>query len=212
LPKWKLSNSNANVDFATAWENPYVRKYLPERNRHRVQSIWDERERFIQALEKLPKVFTHGDAQPRNLFIRKNVEGEPELTAIDWALCGSYPIGAEIVQMIVFAIQFREIKVEAMTDLSEAVLFAYILGLRDVGWKGDPDWVRLGYQAYLLMSWGIGLPGNLAWGLSDELLPHIERFYGEISIDEMLTSAAYQFDHILDYADQARKTMTRFEE
>ena len=61
-----------------------------------LRRLWDERERFLTALDRLPRTFCHHDAFRRNLLHRAGPEGE-ELVAVDWAYAGHGAVGEELV-------------------------------------------------------------------------------------------------------------------
>jgi hypothetical protein len=55
-----------------------------------------------------------------------------------------------------------ELDAAVAADLGEAVIASYLQGLRDAGWIGDANLVRLGYAAHAVLRWGF-LPG---WALA----------------------------------------------
>src|SRR3712207_7779326 len=61
----------------------------------RSRRLWEERERFLTALDRLPQTFCHHDAFRRNLLVRRGPEGE-ELVALDWTQTGHGAVGQEL--------------------------------------------------------------------------------------------------------------------
>jgi phosphotransferase family enzyme len=74
------------------------------------------------ALNRLPQVFTHFDFKRNNLFIRQQGDGQDELVAIDWALCGYAALGAELCSMIGFNAMFFSVDVAALPNWKQPPL------------------------------------------------------------------------------------------
>jgi hypothetical protein len=117
------------------WDNPFVTKAFSSQLRQRVTKLWDERERFIYVLEKLPQVLSHFDSHRRNLFIRQSTEGREELVVIDWSWCGYGALGGEAFSLIGNNVLFFEVEPEAATEFDAIAFPAYVEGLREGGFK-----------------------------------------------------------------------------
>lgn len=101
----------------------------------------------LNALERLPQTFCHLDAGYYNLMSRPGPTGGEETIAIDWALAGISPVGADLSQLVVNAQSEARFGV---FDNESALFHSYCAGLRDAGWDGDSDLARFGYQAFLV--------------------------------------------------------------
>ena len=111
-----------------------------------VRRLWEERERFLTALDRLPRTFCHQDAFRRNLLLRAGPEGE-ELVAIDWAFAGHGAVGEDLEQLVVPSLIFFETAEVTPRELDAACFAGYVAGLREAGWVGDERHVRLGFTA-----------------------------------------------------------------
>jgi hypothetical protein len=76
--------------------------------------------------------------------------------AFDWAYCGTAPIGAELAPLIGATMAFLGSPPGEWDDLERLCLAGYVRGLRDEGWEGSVEEVRLGYVASLVLRFGLG--------------------------------------------------------
>jgi hypothetical protein len=104
-----------------------------------------DREIYLSALDRLPQTICHFDVFCRNLFARKTAAGEDQTVMIDWAYVGRGPIGADLNPLVLMGISLGGVEMDKMRDLEEIVFEGYLEGLREAGWQGDPQQVRLGY-------------------------------------------------------------------
>jgi hypothetical protein len=135
-----------------------------------LRRLWDERERFLTALDRLPQTLCHHDTFRRNLLVRRGPAGE-ELVAVDWAYSGHGAVGEELEQLVVASLFFFQTMGVAPRDLEAACFASYVAGLRDAGWVGDERLVRLGYTANAALRHTVGLVRYLLPALSDPAPP-----------------------------------------
>jgi hypothetical protein len=128
-------------------DHPLVRRWLPGDASDRLFRLWEERDLFLDALDRLPQTFCHLDLFRRNLFARETAEGDYQTVALDWANAGRGAIGAELVSLVLASVAFHEVNLAQAQALEEIVYEGYLEGLRDAGWQGDPRQARLGYVA-----------------------------------------------------------------
>lgn len=129
---------------AAARDDPRVRGFWPEPVVAALLRLWEERERFCAALERLPQFLGHGDAIRRNL--RGGADGET--IAIDWEFAGSYAPGEEVGQTLSVAAAFFEAEPGDLPELDAALSAAYLAGLAEGGWRGEPRAVRFALAAH----------------------------------------------------------------
>jgi hypothetical protein len=130
-----------------AQASPWGRRWLPEEDSDRFFRLWEERERFLDALDRLPQTICHFDVFRRNLFARKTAAGDEQTVVIDWAFVGRGPIGADLNPLVWMGIALGGVGMGKLHDLEEIVFEGYLEGLREAGWQADPQQVRLGYTA-----------------------------------------------------------------
>jgi hypothetical protein len=189
-----------------AWDDPFISRYFSTEVRARVMQLWTERERFYNALDRLPQVFSHFDYMRRNLFVRKKTGSQEEVVAIDWAWCGIGPVGGDLFSLVGSSCVLFEWEPSRMLELEEAVFEPYLAGLRDVGWDGDPELVRLGYTAWLALHFGVVAPTLTAFWCTEERQAAVFGLFGR-SLDEAASGWANMCEFSLSRADEARKLM-----
>jgi hypothetical protein len=158
LPDWPWLSSNwlrhyveqsvpAMEPLRDAQASPWGRRWLPEKDSDRFFHLWEERALYSDALNRLPQTICHFDAFRRNLFARKTADGDDQTVAIDWAFVGRGAIGADLNPLVWMSIALGGVELDKSQELEEIVFEGYLEGLREVGWQGDPQQVRLGYLA-----------------------------------------------------------------
>jgi hypothetical protein len=135
-------------DFERVRDDPLARRIWPGDLSDRALLLWHERDRVLAAIDRLPQCFVHGDADRRNLFARHDAAGEEETVAIDWALAGVLPLGAELPLLVTASVLWaQEVGPGDLAELADSCLAGYVAGLGDVGWHGDPRLVEAGFAA-----------------------------------------------------------------
>jgi hypothetical protein len=135
-------------DFERVRDDPLARRIWPGDLSDRALRLWHERDWVLAAIERLPQSFVHGDADRRNLFARHSAAGEEETVAIDWALAGVLPLGAELPLLVTASVLWaQEVGPGDLGELADSCLAGYVAGLADVGWHGDPRLVETGFAA-----------------------------------------------------------------
>ena len=133
-------------DFSASLESPLMRRFFPGDAGPRVSRLWAERKTFLAALDGLPQTLCHYDAFRRNLLTRR-AGARDQTVLIDWAFLGAGPVGAEIASLVWISLFFWEIDARMATELDRVIFESYSEGLRDGGWRGAAQLVRLGYTA-----------------------------------------------------------------
>jgi hypothetical protein len=191
-----------------AWDNPFVTQFFSDTIRERVLQLWDERERFYETLERLPQVFSHFDYHRRNLFIRSRQDEQNEVIAVDWAQCGCGAIGADLKMLVGDSATLFELDLAELPEVEAASFEAYIAGLRNVGWEGDPDIVRLGYTVWFALWIGIVSAPLVFFWTADDKFPSLGRAIRR-SREQYASGLAALCEYALDRADEARALMDK---
>jgi len=182
-------------------DHPLVRRWLPGDAGERLFRFWEERELFMDALDRLPQTLCHLDAFRRNLLARKTATGDCQTVAVDWAFAGRGAIGEELVPLVQASIATSEVEVAQGQELEDIVFEGYLVGLRDAGWRGDPRQVRLGYTAASLRYRFEG--GWLALMLDESRLGSAEA--DGLSVEEFCDGCAQVWAFIDYRIDEARE-------
>jgi len=184
-------------------DHPLVRRRWPGDTIDRFFRLWEERNLFLDALDRLPQTICHLDVFRRNLFACKSADGDDQTVAVDWAFAGRGAIGEELVPLIQASVAFYEVGLDQVRALEEIVFDGYHEGLRDVGWRGDPRQVRLGYAAASLRYSCGGELGRFLTIMLDESLHDIAqqafgRSVGEVA--DFWAHVSHLFDSTIDEA------------
>lgn len=201
-PDWlRVSVDRSRDDFKKIVNDPQLLGWYKTGDPQRMLQLLYDRHLFLDALNRLPQTLLHRDAFRRNLFIQYDANKKPHLVAVDWTYISRGAIGEEIVSTVFGSLFFSEV---AMTDAKQldAICFdEYLRGLRDTGWDGDPNLVRLGYAA-----------GSIAFSIGYGLLrvppedayPWLEQAFG-LPIADFKHLGAEIRHFLLDLADEARR-------
>ena len=179
-------------------------KYITGELRNQYDRLWADRTIFYSAISSLPKFFTHFDCQRRNLMIRKGNDGLDELVLIDWAQCGLAPLGVELFHLVVMSTLFIEWPSSQIIKLDEVVFGNYLSGLRDAGWSGDPEMVRLGYLIWVAVWAGITFPNMMTRWCSPEARSFCLSMWGAAE-EELYLKWLPVLLHALNCAEEARQ-------
>jgi hypothetical protein len=183
---------------------PQFRRGWPGDLAERALRLFQERHRFLDLLERLPPTLRHGDADRRNLLARDRGSAS-ESIAIDWAYTGIGPVGEEVAPLVVSSVLwFKGVAPADLRDLDAIAFDAYIEGLRDSGWHGDPRLVRLGCTATMALRYGplSGVVGVV--NMDAEARAGAEQTIGH-SLEEFLDRYAELQRFVFDRADEARR-------
>jgi hypothetical protein len=165
--------------------------------------LWDERQLFLDALDRLPQTLCHRDAFRRNLFAGRTTDGQEQTVAIDWAFTGFGPVGAELAPLVVGSLAFSEVAMEQGRVLDRLAFDAYVEGLRKAGWRGERHTARLGYAATSPLTYGIGYLYTIETELEAGGQAEAEQSTGR-SIEGIDVEAAAYYRYLLELAEEAR--------
>ncbi len=182
---------------------PLLRQLYPPPVVIEFKRLWSERERFLTALDRLPRTFCHHDAFRRNLLLRAGPEGE-ELVALDWAYAGHGAVGEDLEQLVVASLYFFETGEIALRELDAVCFSNYVAGLREAGWVEDERLVRLGFTAAAALRHTVGLLRLVLPVVSDPALrPIMEDLFGR-PLEEVVEGWTALWPYQFGLADEAR--------
>ena len=102
--------------------------------------------------DALPSLLSHGDACPNNLLPGEHAD---EFVMIDFGFWGSAPVGFDLSQLLVGEVQLGRRSAHDLADLDEAIVAAYVEGLRAEGCTIPEEQVRRGHALCLLLMTGL---------------------------------------------------------
>lgn len=137
------------------------------------------------------------------LFARRR-DGHDQIVAIDWSYGGIASIGEEMAPLVNASIGFGAVTLSEAFRLEQIVLEGYVAGLRDAGWRGDPDQVKFSYAATLYWRYAIG-------GFAGEMVPYMldERAHAAVeaawgrSMEELADATAASLDFVQHVYEEA---------
>jgi len=168
-----------------------------------LRRLWNERERFLSVLDRLPQTFCHQDAFRRNLMHRAGPAGD-QLVAIDWAYAGRGAVGEELVALVLGSLFMFEAPGIRPHELEAACMASYVTGLRESGWTGDDRLVRLGFTAAAALRFTVGTVRLLVPGVTDPAQhPMLEELFGR-PFAEVIEGWAGLWPYQFALAEEAR--------
>jgi hypothetical protein len=118
------------------WDHP-VAAVWPAGVRERLRRLWVNRHTVLAGAEAVPRTVCHLDVWPTNL-----IDGGADTVLVDWSFAGEGGLGEDAANLIVDSVADGLIDAALLPDITAAVTDGYVEGLRDGGWRGDPDDVR----------------------------------------------------------------------
>ncbi len=197
-----LDMAVALADIARRASDPSARRALGDDIGPRAARMLEDQPRFIADLARLPQTLCHHDAARSNLIARQRDDGGTEVVAIDWESIGPGAVGAEIATLVSASLRKGDFPADRAAELDSAVVDAYLAGLRDAGWSGDPRIARLGYAMSLALR---------CWFVRDTLRnitdPNARPVFGralDVPYGDVLRAFVLLSRFLLDRADEAR--------
>lgn len=131
------------IDDDQAWDQPLVAENFPATLRSAAKELHAQRDRLCSLLESLPRNLCHLDFWTKNLI---QVD-DGSFVLLDWAFVGIGALGEDIGNLVPDAAFDLFVEAHQLPDLRGMVLSAYVDGLGDSGWNGDPRVVELAMAA-----------------------------------------------------------------
>ena len=186
------------------WTQPVLRSAFQRSIKEDVLRLWSSHDSLLTTLDELPRTFCHLDAYRPNLFILRDAPASDQTAAIDWVFTGIAGVGEEIANLLAASLIWFEYDAAEAKNLDETIFNGYLNGLRDAGWQGDSQLVRLGYTTACSLRWGIvGL-----WWLQD-LVDPIDHAGLEKHWNRPLAELVHQWSktayYLLDLAQEAHE-------
>ena len=111
------------------WQHPLCAVFDDEL-RTRLRAAAADSLALAAEADALPFLLSHGDACPNNLLAG---EHDDDLVMIDFGFWGGAPVGFDLTQLLVGDVQIGKRSAEGLAELDEAIVTAYVAGLRAEG-------------------------------------------------------------------------------
>lgn len=128
------------------WRHPLVAEHADPLLRADLLALAERIGPLLEALDRLPHTFVHGDASPRNLLIP--ADGSAEFVAIDWSWPYPGVVGFDLGQLLVGRAHTGELDPVDLPAVHEAIEAAYAASAATLA---DPGEVSFGYVASLVL-------------------------------------------------------------
>jgi hypothetical protein len=151
LEKYLAQTDAVLADLPQIMRFPLVRRWLPPESLETVELLWSRRSQLLERLNQAPAVFSHLDANCRNLFFVPSVHDVPVLCLIDWATAGAAPLGAELSALVLGSVLLYGAKPSDLPELQARALRGYVDGLRASGWNGRESDIFECYATFSLL-------------------------------------------------------------
>lgn len=180
-------------------------RWLSDGSTDRIERQWKQRDRLMAVLERLPVTLCHHDAHRRNLG-SVLVAGQDRTIAYDWQYLGTGHLGEELAALVGVSLQFMDVPMADATQFEALTMEAYVGGLRDAGWRGDPDQLRLGYASAAALILGLGGAG-VWFAILDQADNEamLERIIGR-PLDDIAAQWSALQTYLLDLGEEALRT------
>lgn len=112
----------------------------------RFDEVYPQFDKWIEAVNRLPRVFAHQDYYENNLFIAPDQKGESEkLIVIDWQFASISGIGEDLGRFYGLSISRGSVPIERFHAYRQLLWESYLRGMYKADWNGDERLVRLGF-------------------------------------------------------------------
>jgi hypothetical protein len=139
------------------WQHPLCAAFDDELKDRLRQAAADSTALAAEA-DALPSLLSHGDACPNNLLAGP----DGDFVMIDFGFLGAAPVAFDLSQLLVGDVQIGRRAAGGLSELDEAIVAAYVAGLRAEGCDLPEAQVRRGHALCLLLMTGLSaLPFDL---------------------------------------------------
>jgi aminoglycoside/choline kinase family phosphotransferase len=133
------------------WRHPLVAEAFDEETRSRLLAAADRADDLVEEVLALPRTTSHGDACPNNLL---RTEGYDGFVLIDFGFWGGEPVGFDLSQLLVGDVQVGRRTGEDLQAVEDAIVPAYVEGLRAEGCHVTEPVVRRSHALQLMIFTG----------------------------------------------------------
>ena len=154
IRKWSAyfaRSARAILDDERIWAVPAVAEHFATGTRAELSDLLTARDRWFDALDRLPTTLSHLDAFRANMLSRAAAAG-PETVLLDWAFVGYAPLTADIATLVTASIFYHGEQLAA-EDVENAALDGYANGLIDAGHDITSDEITRAYVLNSVVRW-----------------------------------------------------------
>lgn len=135
------------------WARSLTADLFPETLHADLRQLLADSDRWWRALDRLPLVLSHLDAFRANLLSRAGAHGV-ETVAVDWAVAGLAPLGAEVAQLVIASLFYHGDPADP-PELASQCLDGYAQGLGDAGYRISASDLQRAYIVNAVARWAL---------------------------------------------------------
>ena len=132
---------------------------------------------------------------------------------MDWAFTSIEPVGADLYGLIVGnVLSAGEVADEELDAFDRAVFSGYVSGLEDVGWRGDPEAIRLMFLVTACMRFTTEIAvvaRDMAHDASDRMWDSMRTQAGVVDREGVMRQMARINGFLAERAEEARRLIQR---
>lgn len=140
------------LDDQQLWAHPLISTAADVALQQDLRALSNRVPALLDTLQTLPQSIGHGDACPQNLLVP--VDAADTFVAVDISWQVPEALGFDLGQLLIGRAHTGELAVNELPILHDILLHAYLTGLADEGHHPDPDAVRFGFDASLVIRSG----------------------------------------------------------
>ena len=195
-----------SIKDAKVWESKAVQRTFPELTADRLYNLLANSKSFLDRVPPQPLTLSHQDCDRRNLFSQTRADGKIQTVAIDWGFVGLAPVGEDLGNQVFGNVMFLRVDPSLFNIYYDSAFDVFLHGLRDAGWSGDENAVRLAAACYA-MTYFVFVP-RIVRGIAEEngFPPSYRRsgwYAGGYSDEDMLENAGIAIEVTLDVVENA---------
>jgi len=203
LGRWIAAAEPALRALPGSLATPLVARAYPCRVADEILALWARRDLFLNTLDRLSQTTCHFDAHRHNLRSRRGRDGQPETIVLDWEYAGCGALGIDAAPMVGACLTEGAAEPSLAHEMERSVFSAYLAGLDDLAWSGDPARVRLAYVVTLALRYTLGATRFLLPALLDDRrTAHLQAML-EQSVADIADRFAVLFPFFLSLAKEA---------
>jgi hypothetical protein len=135
------------------WAQPLTAELFPPATRADLRRLFADTDTWWRAFDRLPLALSHLDAFRANLLSRVGSHGV-ETVAVDWAMVGTAPLGAEVAHLVIASL-FYHGDLADPEEVASQSLAGYAQGLVDAGYRVSESDLHRAYAINAIVRWGL---------------------------------------------------------
>ena len=166
------------------WSHPWLAGHADLRAR--LLTLGDRIPELLTRLDALPQAMPHGDASPQNLLVPAS--GPGAFVVIDVGMRTPHAIGFDLGQLLVGLVHAGVVPASDLPVIADAIVPAYVEGLRAEGDGTTPEQVAEGFALSALLR--SGFDAFLYDLVADPTPEHEHTFAERVALSRFLTDRA----------------------